>query len=164
VATHTYGSNWYQWIVDGRPILYYLDVEGGFRSSFASFGNPIVWWGGFLAIIAMAYRVIKFRDSKALFILIGYMTQLIPWIIITRVVFIYHYFPCVLFMVIALAHVLDTIWERAQGRYKLAVYGFTGSAVFLFVVFFPVLSGVPVSTSYTKNFLSWIPSAWPFGR
>jgi 4-amino-4-deoxy-L-arabinose transferase-like glycosyltransferase len=162
VATHSYGSVWWQWITDGRPILYYREAANGIKSSFASFGNPIVWWGGFLAIIAMGYRSIKFKDSKALFILIGYFVQLAPWLVITRVVFIYHYFPCVLFMTLALSHVLDTIWERAQGRYKLAVYGFTGSAVLLFGVFFPVLSGVPVSEFYTKNILRWIPQAWPF--
>ena len=161
-ATHSYSSVWWQWITNGRPILYYREVSSGLKSSFASFGNPIVWWGGFLAMIVMVYRSVKFRDSKALFILIGYMAQFAPWLIITRVVFIYHYFPCVLFMTLALAHVLNTIWERAQGRYKLAVIGFTGSAVFLFAVFYPVLSGVPVSEFYTKHFLCWIPSAWPF--
>lgn len=161
-ATHSYSSSWWQWITDGRPILYYLESSGGLRSSFASFGNPIVWWSGFLAMLSMVYQIIKFRDSKALFILVGYLAQLVPWLIITRVVFIYHYFPCVLFMTIALAHVLNTIWERAQGRYKLAVYGLTGSAVFLFAAFYPVLSGIPVSTSYTTYFLRWIPSAWPF--
>ncbi len=162
VATHSYSSVWWQWITDARPILYYLDVSGGQKSAFAAFGNPIVWWGGFLAMISMVYRTIKYKDSKALFILIGYLAQLVPWLIISRVVFIYHYFPCVLFMTMALAHVLNTIWERAQGRYKLAVLGFTGAAVFLFAVFFPVLNGIPVSPSYAKNFLCWIPSAWPF--
>jgi 4-amino-4-deoxy-L-arabinose transferase-like glycosyltransferase len=161
-ATHAYSSVWWQWITDGRPILYYREASDGLKSSFASFGNPIVWWGGFLAIISMVYRTIKFRDSKALFILIGYLAQFVPWLIISRVVFIYHYFPCVLFMCMALAHVLNTIWERAQGRYKLAVYGLTGSAVFLFAVFFPVLNGVPVPDFYTRYFLRWIPSAWPF--
>jgi dolichyl-phosphate-mannose-protein mannosyltransferase len=164
VATHSYSSTWYQWIVDARPILYYRDTSmgGGLKSSFASFGNPIIWWGGFMAVIAMAFRVYTHKDGKALFILIGYLAQFCPWLIITRVVFIYHYFPCVLFMVFALTHVLNTIWERAQGRYKQAVYGFTGASVFLFIAFYPVLSGVPVPEFYTKYFLRWIPPSWPF--
>ncbi|SHI19158.1 Dolichyl-phosphate-mannose-protein mannosyltransferase [Sporobacter termitidis DSM 10068] len=164
VATHAYSSTWWQWIVDARPILYYRDTSmgEGLKSSFASFGNPIVWWGGFLAVIAMVFRVVKHRDGKALFILIGYFVQLAPWILITRVVFIYHYFPCVLFMVFALAHVLNTIWERAQGRYKLAVYGFTGAAVFLFIAFYPVLSGATVPENYTQYILRWVPPMWPF--
>jgi dolichyl-phosphate-mannose-protein mannosyltransferase len=164
VATHAYSSVWWQWILDARPILYYRDTSmgGGLKSSFAAFGNPIVWWGGFMAILAMVYSFIKNRDGKALFILIGYLAQLIPWLVISRVVFIYHYFPCVLFMVLALSHVLNTIWERAQGQYKLAVYGFTGSAVGLFAAFYPVLTGIPVAEFYTTHFLRWIPPSWPF--
>ncbi|NLA85825.1 MAG: hypothetical protein GX847_00795, partial [Clostridiales bacterium] len=54
---------------------------------------------------------------------------------------------------------LNTIRERAQGRYKLAIYGFTGAAVFLFAVFFPVLNGIPVAESYNR-LLCWIPYAW----
>lgn len=163
-TTHDYSSYWWQWILDARPILYFRDTSmgGGLKSSFASFGNPIVWWGGFMAIIAMGFRSITQKDGKALFILIGYLAQLIPWLIISRVVFIYHYFPCVLFMVFALAHVMNTVWEREQGRYKLAVYGFTGAAILLFAAFYPVLSGVPAPEFYTKYYLRWIPPMWPF--
>lgn len=164
VATHAYASAWYQWIVDARPILYFLDTSmgHGLKSAFASFGNPIVWWGGLMAIIAMGFRVVTHRDGKALFILIGYLAQFVPWLIISRVVFIYHYFPCVLFMVFALAHVLNTIWERKQGRYKQAVFGLTGAAVLLFAVFYPVLSGVPAPEFYETYILRWIPPSWPF--
>ena len=164
VATHSYSSTWWQWILDARPILYYRDTSmgGGLKSSFAAFGNPIVWWGGFLAMIAMGYQFIKFKDGKALFILIGYLSQIGPWILISRVVFIYHYFPSVLFLVLALSHVLNTIWDRKLGRYKHAVIGFTASAVLLFAAFYPVLTGVPVSEVYTKYFLRWIPPTWPF--
>jgi dolichyl-phosphate-mannose-protein mannosyltransferase len=164
VATHSYSSTWWQWILDARPILYFRDssMGGGLKSSFAAFGNPIVWWGGFLAIIAMVYQLFKFRDGKALFILIGYLSQLGPWIFISRVVFIYHYFPSVLFLVLALSHVLNTIWERKLGRYKQAVYGFTGSAVGLFIAFYPVLTGLAVPEDYTRYCLRWVPPMWPF--
>lgn len=164
VATHSYSSVWWQWILDGRPILYYRDTSmgGGLKSSLAAFGNPIVWWGGFMAMIAMGYRFFKYKDGKALIILIGYLSQLAPWLFISRVVFIYHYFPSVIFLVLALAHVLNTIWERKQGRYKLAVYGFTGSSVLLFAVFYPVITGVPIAEIYSKYILRWIPPAWPF--
>jgi dolichyl-phosphate-mannose--protein O-mannosyl transferase len=162
VATHSYSSVWWQWITDGRPILYYRSyTPSGLKASFASFGNPIVWWGGFMAMIAMGFRIFKYKDGKALFILIGYLSQFVPWLFITRVVFIYHYFPSVLFLVLALAHVLDTIQERTRGRYQLAACGLTGASVFLFAVFYPVLTGTPVPELYTK-FLRWIPDAWPF--
>lgn len=162
-STHPYSSEWWSWILDIRPILYYRDtyIEGT-KSAFAAFGNPVVWWGGLLAMIAMAVRAVKYRDGKAIFILIGYLSQILPWVVISRIVFIYHYFPSVLFLVMAIAHCMNTIWERKQGRYKAAIYGFTAGAGALFAMFYPVLTGVRVPTWYATNFLRWIPGKWPF--
>ena len=162
--THPYQSSWYQWIVDGRPILYFSKLYNGgaVKSAFAAFGNPALWWGGFAAIIAMAVHAVRRKDGKALFILIGYLSQLLPWVIIPRIVFIYHYFPSTLFLALAMAYVFNTIFERGYGRCRRIVYGYTAATVFLFVMFYPVLSGEPVPTFYTTYFLCWFPGAWPF--
>lgn len=163
VSEHPYSSKWYTWLLDLRPILYYRDYHiPGTKSSFAAFGNPVVWWGGLAAMGIMAYRAVKYRDGKATFILVGYLSQLLPWVLISRVVFIYHYFPSVLFLVLALAHVMNTIWSRRRARFKLAVYGLPAGAGALFAMFYPVLTGVRVPTWYTTYFLRWIPGMWPF--
>jgi len=162
VAQHPYSSSWWQWILNARPILYYYDYYDVKRSSFAAFGNPIVWWGGFVAMVVMAVHFIKNRDGKALFILIGYLSQLLPWVIITRVVFIYHYFPCTLFLVLALAHTLNKILERKKGQYLLAVCGYTASAGALFVMFYPALTGMGIPRTFFENLFSWFPGMWPF--
>ena len=161
-ATHPYSSWWYQWIVNGRPILYYNSYSGNMRSSFAAFGNPVVWWGGFISMVFVAVHFIKHRDGKALFIAIGYLSQLLPWVAVSRIVFIYHYFPSTLFLVMALAYVFNAIFERGRGMYKLAVYGYTASAGGLFGIFYPALTGVYAPASYFRYLLRWIPGAWPF--
>ena len=163
-ATHPYGSPWWQWIFNIRPILYHLkyDVGENMRSSISAFGNPVVWWGGLLAIGAMVWDMIKYRSGKAFVIIVGYLAALLPWVIISRVVFVYHYFPCTIFLVFALAYVLNKIWERKRGRYKLAVYGFTASALVMFAAFYPLLSGVPALQKYSYHFLRWMPFSWPF--
>ena len=161
-ATHPYSSKWWQWIINARPILFYNTYIGDKRSSFASFGNPVVWWGGFTAIVFMVINVIENRDAKALFIVIGYLSQLVPWIPVTRVVFIYHYFPSTLFIVLALSHVFNTILERKQGLYKTAVYGYTAAAGAVFALFFPALTGVPAMHLYFRDLLKWVPNSWPF--
>ena len=162
VATHPYSSRWYQWLVDARPILYYNSYDGDMRSSFAAFGNPLVWWGGLIALISLAPRIVRRRDGKALFILIGYLSQLLPWVAVSRVVFVYHYFPSTIFLVISLAYVFNMIINRARGRYKMAVYGYTALTGALFFVFYPALTGVYAPQWYFKFFLRWIPGAWPF--
>ncbi len=160
-AAHPYSSRWYQWIVDGRPILYFLrSMPNNIKSAFGAFLNPLVCWGGLLAMIAMGWRTIRYKDGKALFILLGYLAQLVPWIFITRITFEYHYFPDLIFLVLALCHVFNSFRLRDRG-WKLKVYGATALCLLLFVFFYPVLTGIPVPRAYS-DLLAWIPGAWPF--
>ena len=161
--THPYSSRWYQWLVDARPILYYMDnsVEG-VTTRFAAFVNPVICWGGLLAILACAFHGIVRRYGKALFILIGYLAQLVPWLFIGRITFAYHYFPSVLFLILALCCVFDTLAQKEElVRWKGAMYAVTGGAVALYALFYPVLVGIPYPTWYGTCVLKWFPS-WPF--
>ncbi len=161
-ATHPYSSRWYQWILDIRPILYYMvnEVEAGFTTRFAAFNNPIVSWAGLAAIIVTAVQTIRRRCGKGLFIVIGYLAQLLPWVFISRTTFAYHYFPSVIFLCLALAYVMNDLIESGR-KWKPAVYGLTGSAVGLYALFYPVLVGIRVPTQFMKTFIKWFPS-WPF--
>lgn len=160
-AEHPYASRWYQWIVDGRPILYYLrSYPNNIKSAFGAFLNPLICWGGLLAIFAMLWKTIRFNDGKALFILLGYLAQLVPWMFITRITFEYHYFPCLIFLVLAICHVFNSFRLR-DIKWKSKVYGATALCLFLFAAFYPVLTGIPFPRAYT-DMLAWIPGAWPF--
>lgn len=162
---HGYSSRWYQWIVDGRPILYYLDNSResalGLKTAFGAFNNPIVSWAGLFALITCAVQAVRRRCGKAAFIVVGYFSQLGPWFLIGRTLFAYHYFPSILFLVLALAYVMNDLAERQTRGWQWAVYGTTGAAAGLYAAFYPVLIGLEVPVWYTSNFLRWIPS-WPF--
>lgn len=160
-ATHPYSSKWWQWILDLRPILYYLEYfDNGSRSSFGAWVNPMLCWGGLAAMFCMVYQVIARRDKTALFILIGYLAQLLPWLLIPRVLFEYHYFPCTVFLLLALGHAFRTV-ELSHPQPKRVILSFTAVAVLLFAVFYPELAGLPVSRAYGSKFLKWFQS-WPF--
>ena len=160
-ATHGGSSFWWQWLFDIKPILYVNNYADGTRATFGAFGNPVLYWGGLAAIITMGVRVFTHRDGKSLFILIGYLAQLLPWVAVTRVVFAYHYLPSSLFIVLALAHIFNTIFERGKVGYKTYVYGFTAVSGVAFVMFYPMLAGVYLPFKYYDAFIKWLPS-WPF--
>jgi hypothetical protein len=163
VAEHPYESPWFSWLLSIRPILYYLEyLPDGTKSAFGAFGNPMVWWGGLIALIYVFMDFFKKRNGRALFIIIGYLSQLVPWMAVSRIVFIYHYFPSTIFLVLALCYSFNVMYERQKGRYKRAMLLYTASALVLFAAFYPVLTGVAVPQWYTTNFLRWIPEAWPF--
>jgi hypothetical protein len=55
-ATHPYSSRWYQWLLNIRPILYYLDyLPDGRKVSIAAFLNPMLCWGGLLSLFVAGY-------------------------------------------------------------------------------------------------------------
>ncbi len=154
--THSFSSRWFEWPVMARPIWYYSgSIDEKVSEGISSFGNPLIWWFGIIAFFYIAYRAWKKRDKTAIFLTIGYLAQLLPWILVERTTFIYHYFPSVVFVVLMDVYcVYLWIRKKPSKRKKYAVI-FTGTAVLLFVLFYPVLSGMPVSRMYVIRFLRW---------
>ena len=157
-AEHPYSSRWFQWILDIRPILYYLNYyPDGTRSSFGAWVNPVLCWAGLLSLFVLGYMALARRDKKAGFLLIGYLSQLLPWVFITRITFEYHYFPSSVFLILALGYVFSLMGRRERWR----ILGLTGLCAALFVLFYPALSGLRVDNSTASALLQWLPT-WPF--
>lgn len=158
---HPYQSKWWMWLLDLRPILYYMVDGADTQTRFAAFLNPLVCWGGLLALVLVARALWRRRDGKALFILVGYLSQLVPWIPISRPTFNYHYFPAVPFLVMALCYLFNDLARNRPKKWKHWVLGLTAGAVGLYAAFYPVLIGLTVPTWYSTYLLRWLPS-WPF--
>ena len=161
VAEHPYSSRWYQWLLDIRPILYYLEYfPDGTRSAICAFLNPLLCWGGLLSLFVLGYEALFRDDRRAGFILLGFLAQLLPWVFISRLTFAYHYFPCAVFLTLALGYVFALLRSRRHGM--LAAAGFTALCVAVFALFYPVLSGAPYVSDYAAvpRLLQWLPT-WP---
>ena len=161
-ASHPFTSSWWMWIFNIRPILYYRStMPNGLISTISSFGNPLVYWAGFLAIFAMLAPWHKKGDGRAFMIFIGYFSLLLPWVFIDRITFAYHYFTNSLFLVLAITYCFNQLIHRGRGYYQAVILSFTTASVGLFVLFYPVLSGRPVSLWFIQNVLTWLPT-WTF--
>ena len=93
-------------------------------------------------------------DRLYLYVLIGFAAQYVPWMLVPRSMFIYHYFASVPFII--LATVLAYRWMDKKGYEwrKPLMYGIMAAAVLLFIAFYPLMSGTPVLRSYA-NYLRW---------
>lgn len=156
---HPYSSQWWQWPLMLRPIFLY-SAEFGSRNvaGISSFGNPAVWWAGIPALIYSAVSVKKpeFRDT-ALFIIIGYASQFLPWVGVSRTTFIYHYFPCVPFLTLAITFFFKNYVVIKKPR---LTFTYLAVVILLFILFYPVLSGLPFPYPFIA-FLRWLPK-WQF--
>lgn len=175
-ATHPYQSQWWQWVLDERPILYYLErFDDNTKSAFAAFGNPLFWWAGLGCIVSVGVTAVRRRDAIGIFILIGYLSELVPWLGITRCAFIYHYFPCTVFLALAVGYQMNGYCRAKAHALRLSdgsraardctariIWVFAGLCVLLFVLFYPVLTGMRFSVSYTNGLLRWFAGDYPF--
>ena len=157
--THYFRSPWYEWPVIAWPMWYYSGtafLEDGMISSISCMGNPAVWWTGLAAIVAVAIRAAWNRraDKTELIILIGFLSQYLPWVLVPRSTFIYHYFASVPFIILAAAVLLGRFEKRKPVLFHTFSGVLLGLALVLFVMFYPLESGLPMSAEYAK-YLRW---------
>ncbi|MNN79052.1 hypothetical protein D3C81_1956630 [compost metagenome] len=101
------------------------------------------------------------RKEKSLYMLwIAFFSQYVPWMLVPRETFLYHYFAMVPFMILAIVYVMKLLDSKVPGAAKIR-YAYVALAAVLFIMFYPVLSGMQVSADYVNIVLRWFPS-WVF--
>ena len=163
-ATHPYESTWWMWMLDLRPILYYLhyfDDAYAVKSVIGACGNPLFWWTGLGAMAAMVVKGIR-GDRMAWFILAGYLSCLLPWVTVERCAFIYHYFPATVFLALALGRCLRDCQRRSLTRRDYTGPILASGCGVLFALYYPALSGLTYTTAYGNAVLRWFLGYWPF--
>ena len=157
-ATHPFESRWYTWLLGLRPVWYYRNayLSAGLKASIAGMAGPVIWLGGLAALLWLLWRQASGRGSYAgAGVLILYGTQLIPWMLVSRCTFLYHYFPSSMFCLAALALVLATAQD--QRRAKRLGAALCAAALVLFVWYYPALSGLPIA-AWRADLLNLLPS------
>ncbi|KKU28929.1 MAG: Dolichyl-phosphate-mannose-protein mannosyltransferase family protein [Candidatus Amesbacteria bacterium GW2011_GWA2_47_11b] len=138
-ATHSYSSPAITWPIMFRPVWAFVEY---LKSSIANIyiqGNPVIWWAGLLAV---GYQTLRRRITLPLIL---YWLFLIPWIVSPRIMFLYHYFPSLVFMYIILAQTF-----RPRPWFILLV-------IVGFLFFSPRYFGFPIPNQFL-NYLVWLPS------
>ncbi len=172
-ATHPYGSPWWSWPLLARPVLYYAEYTNlgvdhwtgeALISRMSNLGNPWIWWTSLPCVASLPYFIVRHKSFPATVILLGFITQWLPWSQITRVIFMYHMFGGLIFMILALAFVLTKLAEQLQSRGRLIlVFNHLALAVVFFFYFYPVWTGLPISgPAYFlgPNTPPWGPKTW----
>ncbi|MGH2405711.1 MAG: phospholipid carrier-dependent glycosyltransferase [bacterium] len=141
-APHPYQSRWSSWPLLLRPIWYeYQEVGPQVYRGILAIGNPLVWWASLPAFALIAARAVRLRAMPETFLAAGFAISYIQYAFITRALFLYHFLPALLFLIMALAAVLARIRARVGGGVVLV---FLVLAVGWVVAFYPVLSALPI--------------------
>ena len=167
---HPFYSPWWEWPVIGKPMYYaaeqYLPAGTQMHYTIFSFGNPVVWFGGLAALVFCAWRAAVARrytipgesgiwhlwpvthDPRYMFVFTGILAQYLPWVLVPRGTYIYHYFASLPFLMLAISLCFDG-WEGKSMKTAKAAGGlFVLIAAAAFAVLFPYASGICVPASW----------------
>jgi dolichyl-phosphate-mannose--protein O-mannosyl transferase len=170
-ATHPYGSKWYTWPLDIRPVYYWQGstLSDGRQGNIYLLGNPLIWWGviGVIASgIFYAYkRRVKFANGRGkvlLAIIAAYLMNYVPFIPVPRVMFIYHYFFAFVYSIIFAAVLWDSLIRndetRLSRRTEKIIFGVAITIMLAgFAYFMPISYGLPLSPSDLQTHV-WLTS------
>ena len=167
---HFFYSPWYEWPLSIKPMWYASTgyaPEGTSRVIFA-FGNPAVWWPGALAMVLLTLVCcwkLSARQRKTILrqgrnddtpavILISFLAQYLPWILVPRGTYIYHYFTAVPFMIAADVWLITTLYRHKPRWGWIVLWIRIAAAAALFAAFFPYISGITASTQWLDS-MKW---------
>lgn len=161
---HPFQSPWWQWPFILKPMWFAQDQyePAGYASTIMCMGNPWVFYIGAVAMLgALAACVAKYLNLRSGVSLrqgdgdltlpvlaVGFLAQYLPWVLVPRSMYIYHYFASVPFIIMATAWWLDRLpHSRPRLRAGVMALYLVGALVF-FVMFFPYASGWLTSTDW----------------
>ncbi|MBQ9211868.1 MAG: phospholipid carrier-dependent glycosyltransferase [Clostridia bacterium] len=165
---HPFYSPWYEWPVMGKPMFYstkqYI-FNNELSFSIFAFGNPVIWWGGIPALVLCCWCWIRNRneiislqpqsvlapaslDTNLVFLLIGFLAQYLPWTLVPRGTYIYHYFASVPFLILALTLLMDQLRLRDRKTGHICMIALTLLAFGAMTLLFPYVSGIMAPVSW----------------
>ncbi|MFA5938566.1 MAG: phospholipid carrier-dependent glycosyltransferase [Sinimarinibacterium sp.] len=155
-STHPFSSPFWSWPLDLKP-LWVFTGEGEPRSVISILGNPLIWWGTTSLVCISLWR--NLRQARALDALLlgSYASLYVPWALIDRAIFNYHYYPAALVLIPLLANYIIGLGRHPRLR-GLPITSLAVAGV-LFVWFYPTISGHPAPKAWFVS-LRWLPTWW----
>ena len=138
IFEHYHSSSWYEWPILYKGIVYFWEVlsdRPDYHICVYLFGNPIVYWTGLLAILFAFiycdrklhfffsdYPIAKIDVDKFIpifYCTFAYLSNMLPYVLIKRTCYLYHYHPSLYFAIILIGLFFDKITNR-RVKYYLA--------------------------------------------
>ncbi len=144
-------------------------------------GNPVLWWFSSIAVVLFAlfllhrcWQALQTRPPSATlekrsparlytwtiaYLLINWAANLLPWVSVTRCLFIYHYMESLIFAVLLLGLLIDRWLYSSFTWQKIAAYSTLGLVLLGFLFWMPLFLGLPISPEalgLRRWFTSWI--------
>ncbi|AZP23362.1 phospholipid carrier-dependent glycosyltransferase [Streptomyces aquilus] len=177
-SPHTYQSNPWSWIVDGRPVSYFyespaagkdgcpVDATEKCAREVLAIGTPLLWWAAAFAVLYVLWRWFFRRDWRAGAIACGIAAGYLPWFMYQeRTIFFFYAVVFLPFLCLAVAMMLGALVGPPGSSDTRRVAGATGAGVLVlliawnFIYFWPLYTGtaIPIDDWRSRMWLdTWV--------
>ncbi|MBI2995734.1 MAG: phospholipid carrier-dependent glycosyltransferase [Candidatus Melainabacteria bacterium] len=160
--SHSDTSKWYTWPLMYKPVWIHFKVTDRVHNKarcIATFGNPIIWWLGLLAIIIELFFLRKKKDNLSIFLLSSYFISYLPYAFIQRPMFLYHYLIALFFLILILEYTFVKLYQKFTYLQPLLQFTII-STILMFFYLYPFSNASEVTKSQYQNRL-WL-NSWEF--
>ncbi|MGY6020279.1 dolichyl-phosphate-mannose--protein mannosyltransferase [Streptomyces spinosirectus] len=177
-SPHTYMSNPWSWLIDGRPVSYFYEspspgtdgcpagAGGKCAREVLAIGTPLLWWVACFAVLYVLWRWFFRRDWRAGAIACGIAAGYLPWFLYQeRTIFFFYAVVFVPFLCLAVAMLLGAVIGPPGSSDTRRVAGATGAGVLVlliawnFIYFWPLYTGtaIPIDEWRSRMWLdTWV--------
>lgn len=156
-ATHYFSSKWYTWPISYKPVWYHQEIlNNDTKETISGIGNIVIWWMGIIGFLYSLIKLIIKKDKQSFIIVVSMLSLWLPYAFIGRVMFLYHYFPVLPFMMLGIVNLFKSIEEKYKLKYLIPLYMIF--VIAFFIIYYPVISGIETPISYIEKlriFDSW---------
>lgn len=177
-SPHTYQSNPWSWIVDGRPVSYFYEspmpgkdgcpADAGEKCAreVLAIGTPLLWWAAGFAVLYVLWRWLFRRDWRAGAIACGVAAGYLPWFMYQeRTIFFFYSIVFLPFLCLAVTMMTGAILGPQGSTERRRVVGAAGAGVLVlliawnFIYFWPLYTGtaIPIDSWRSRMWLdTWV--------
>jgi dolichyl-phosphate-mannose--protein O-mannosyl transferase len=166
-SKHDYQSWPWQWLLMGRPVLFYSDTSQpcGADQCVAQvllLGTPLLWWSFLPALAGLAWFGIAARDRRAAALGLMVGAGLLPWFWYHfdggRTMYVFYALPAEPFLILALLYVLGRVMGPPGGRWRVVGALVLGGYVLVIAANFAYLHPLLVGDSIPLD--AWWDRLW----
>ncbi len=138
-----------------RPVWYgvqYFD-NGVVGYTYAN-GNPLLYWSFFAAVpYALVLWWQREQYKEMIVLAIGFFGQWMPWALVPRIAYVYHFLPAAIFGALAVAVTVNDLWELGERQiaaqrpplWRYLAIAYTIAIVAAFCFFYPIYANWPLT-------------------
>jgi len=152
-------SRWWQWPLDWRSVWFGTRnlADGRIAKTYA-LGNPFLYWAFVPAVMWLTIRWRRTRHLMLPVLVVGFFGQWLPWALVGRSSYLYHFLPAVPIGCFAVAVAVVHLYDASSGWRRTLAVEYVVLVALAFAFFYPIYSYYPIS-NHALELRLWL-SSW----